>query len=104
MINGNTYGENSVPVSMMEVLVDKNFAEYVKAEKLQEKSEGGSDDGPEGIGEIIAGVIADGDDKNKKKDLLETWALKNLKIDIDKRKSLDFLIEHVSSEYEKQNG
>lgn len=93
MIKGNIYDEKDVPVHMMEYLVGKDFAEFVtKGEELT------------GIHKTIAAVIAGGANKNDQKDLLETWALKELEIDIDKRKSLDFLVELVAAEYELENG
>jgi len=103
MIEGLTYSEKVVPVHMMDMLVDKNFAEFVKVKEV--KSSENEDDGPKTeIDEIIAGVIAGETNKNKKKILLETWALAELKIDIDRGKSLDFLIEFVKEEYVKANG
>ena len=105
MVDGREYGEREVPAGMMEQFVDKGFAEYVEDE-VKEKAEGesGEDKEPVGIRKTIAEVIADGADKNKKKDLLEAWALEELKIDIDKRKGLDFLIEFVAVAHEEANG
>jgi hypothetical protein len=103
MIEGNTYGENSVPVPMMDMRVDKDFAEFVKVKET--KSLENEDDGPKtGIDEIIAGVFAGETNKNKKKVLLEKWAIDALNIDIDRGKSLDFLIEYVTEEYVKAHG
>lgn len=105
MAKGREYTEKNIPADMMEQLVDKGFAEYVKG-KVEKKTEDGSDEDkePVGIRKTIAEVIADGADKNKKKDLLEAFAMKELKIDIDKRKGLDFLIELVAVAHEEANG
>ena len=93
MIKGKTYDEKDVPIHMMDMLVGKGFAEFVtKGEELT------------GIHHTIADVIAGGANKNDQKDLLEAWALKELEIDIDKRKSLDFLVELVVAEYGFKNG
>lgn len=104
MVKGREYTEKNIPADMMDRLVDKGFAEYVEGE-VPKKAEGGSSEGkePVGIRKTIAEVIASGADKNKKKDLLEAWAMKELKIDIDKRKGLDFLIEFVAVAHEIAN-
>jgi hypothetical protein len=131
MIEGQEYNENQISASMMEMLVDKEFASWVDGSEdldddqdtgdgLDDTGDGadgdqgeGSDDsddtgdGDSGGDDIraILQAIADGaDNKNDAKAKLEAWGKENLTFDVDKRKSLESVIDILVQEHSNQNG